>query len=58
MAANIVPTGMTYHQGRRAYREGAELPADVSDDALVSMGLKSVPAKSSAAGSTSGSAAK
>ena len=28
MATNVVPAGMTYHQGRRAYREGESLPAD------------------------------
>jgi hypothetical protein len=56
MATNVVPAGMTFHQGRRAYREGDTLPADTSDEALASMGLKAASAKTSAAASATASA--
>jgi hypothetical protein len=55
MATNVVPAGMTYHQGRRAYREGDTLPADTPDEALVSMGLKSAKSSTAASQATASS---
>jgi hypothetical protein len=51
--ANIVPKGMTYNVGVKTYREGDELPADVPDAVLISMGLKAASSKAAASSSAS-----